>query len=576
MPRWLIHCALLLLFAVHTPLAATTPGGFRIAGVVVDSVSGAPIDRAAVTIGPVTSLDDTVTVLTSSNGQFLFAGLAAGKYRLTAGRRGYTFQGLDQHETYMTAIAVGQGLDSEHIRFRLFPEAVLAGNVSNDFGDPVRDARVLLFQRKIFSGAHTTSLVSRGATDDKGNYRFAHLAAGVYTVAVYAKPWYASSQGAGLRFADGIGIRQVGFPDSNVEHAPPIPESAPNPNLDVVYPVSFYSNAGTLDTATPLSLVPGGSFSADFTLHAVPALRLRVKLPAEASENFTHSPPMDETASDSTTTFAAAIQVSGEELENLSAQPVTGEPGYYEIFDAPPGELKLTASWLKNRGPYTEQSKTAQVSAESRIDMELPGPLASVSGTVQSNSRSNLTPEDDGEGLSPMLYLLPRGTENSVGTKIGEKGSFSLSLPAGQYEVSISGYGDSQIDSIKSPDAIVSGHIINLLPGKPVKLEVQLTIPNCSVAGFAMKEGKPIPGAMILLIPVDSAQNASLFHRDQSDSDGSFTLASVLPGRYALLAIENGWDLEWANLAVLFRYLPNGQPLELKPGSSVKMNPKVQ
>ena len=68
----------------------------------------------------------------------------------------------------------------------------------------------------------------------------------------------------------------------------------------------------------------------------------------------------------------------------------------------------------------------------------------------------------------------------------------------------------------------------------------------------------------------------SLYHRDQSDSDGSFSMSPLFPGRYILLAIENGWDLEWADPKVMFQYLPAGLPLELQPSASLTLNPKVQ
>jgi hypothetical protein len=81
---------------------------------------------------------------------------------------------------------------------------------------------------------------------------------------------------------------------------------------------------------------------------------------------------------------------------------------------------------------------------------------------------------------------------------------------------------------------------------------------------------------MILLVPQDPDQNPAQFHRDQSDSDGSFSMAPIFPGRYTLLALENGWDLEWSNPAVLFQFLPNGLPVELKPGATLNLSAKVQ
>jgi hypothetical protein len=62
-------------------------------------------------------------------------------------------------------------------------------------------------------------------------------------------------------------------------------------------------------------------------------------------------------------------------------------------------------------------------------------------------------------------------------------------------------------------------------------------------------------------VPQDPENNLPLFRRDQSDSDGSFTLSPVLPGRYTLLALENGWELHWSDAAVLKPFLANGEPI---------------
>ena len=81
---------------------------------------------------------------------------------------------------------------------------------------------------------------------------------------------------------------------------------------------------------------------------------------------------------------------------------------------------------------------------------------------------------------------------------------------------------------------------------------------------------------MVLLAPEDPKNNEILFRRDQSDSDGTFDLANVFPGRYRLLAIENGWELEWANPAVLQAFLAKSVPLEMKSGDHLKQTVEVQ
>jgi hypothetical protein len=81
---------------------------------------------------------------------------------------------------------------------------------------------------------------------------------------------------------------------------------------------------------------------------------------------------------------------------------------------------------------------------------------------------------------------------------------------------------------------------------------------------------------MIVLVPSDPVHNQSLFRRDQSDSDGTFTLASVKPGKYTLLAIANGWDLEWMNPAVIKPYLLAGETLEVQENGKYDVKVRVQ
>ncbi len=112
--------------------------------------------------------------------------------------------------------------------------------------------------------------------------------------------------------------------------------------------------------------------------------------------------------------------------------------------------------------------------------------------------------------------------------------------------------------TIKATGAKVTGHNIEIANAMPVRLIVTLSQGLGQVAGTARREGQPLPGAMIVLIPEHPENNIPLFRRDQSDSDGTFSLPNVLPGKYTIVAIENGWDLEWSNADTLDRYIKNG------------------
>ena len=81
---------------------------------------------------------------------------------------------------------------------------------------------------------------------------------------------------------------------------------------------------------------------------------------------------------------------------------------------------------------------------------------------------------------------------------------------------------------------------------------------------------------MILLVPENAEVNLPKFRRDQSDSDGSFTLLDVLPGRYRMLAIEDGWDLEWANLSLLQKRLEQAQRIDVEPSKTYQAVVQVE
>jgi hypothetical protein len=82
---------------------------------------------------------------------------------------------------------------------------------------------------------------------------------------------------------------------------------------------------------------------------------------------------------------------------------------------------------------------------------------------------------------------------------------------------------------------------------------------------------------MVVLVPTEPEAMRSLARRDQSDSDGSFSLHDVAPGVYTVVAIENGWDLDWARPEVIGRYLPHGVAVTVteRSGKLVRMAESV-
>jgi hypothetical protein len=102
---------------------------------------------------------------------------------------------------------------------------------------------------------------------------------------------------------------------------------------------------------------------------------------------------------------------------------------------------------------------------------------------------------------------------------------------------------------------------------RSLTLAVALAQQETTIEGVVHKGKKTFPGAMIVLVPPSGLPLRSFLRRDQSDSDGSFSLRGVAPGQYTLVAIENGWFLDWNHPDFLARYLPGGISVTVKESS---------
>jgi hypothetical protein len=88
--------------------------GFKIAGTVVNAITGAPLARAKVTVADTRYRARQIATQTDESGHFEFAGLPAGKYGLQGSRAGYLLSSYEQHEQYSTAIVTGPEFQTDH------------------------------------------------------------------------------------------------------------------------------------------------------------------------------------------------------------------------------------------------------------------------------------------------------------------------------------------------------------------------------------------------------------------------------------------------------------------------------
>lgn len=551
--QWMAMLAIgLVMAAAQTPektAASASPvaeSGFKIAGKVVDAQSGSPVTHAQVSVAPVTAREDLRTAESDESGAFLFTGLAAGKYALNVQSRGYVAQAYLQHDVHSTSIAVGPGLESENIVFPLGREAAITGHVTDDYGEPVRDARVMLFQAGLQTGRR--SVFSRGAavTSDLGIYHFSHLPPGQYYVAIMTSPWYAHSSPG----EPGLIASMPRNGDNSVRFNPPHQEK--NPALDVAFPVTFYPSATSSGDAARISLTPGERFVADISLRAVSALHLHVPVnPAGHDGDDNRGVRVRQQLFDG---VVVQVQAAGQKAGD-NAMAIAGlAPGHYLVDVISAGE----------GGPVSAQSLEIDALSDGEVSAGKERELTPVSGSVKAEAGSKAP-------LPNTLLLREKKTEMRYIARVAPNGDFDFRqpIPAGDYVIDVADSRGGTVKRILAEGTAradtVRGQSLRIGGTAPMKLTIELTEALGGIDGVVLRENKPAAAVLVLLVPQDPANNPALFRRDQSDSDGTFTLSAVLPGKYTLVAIEKGWDLEWMRPEVLKPYLRHGDAVTVEP-----------
>ena len=505
-------------------------GPYRIAGTVVNAKNGNPLSRCRVTIGAVTNRQSVLSVITNDDGRFEFH-VPAGKYSMGAAKRGFITSSYNQHEQFSTAIVTGADLDTESLVLRLAPNAVLTGKVLDEFGEPVRNAEIIVYHESHFQGVSRIVRYRAASTDDQGRYEVTPLNEGTYFVSAKATPWYA-----------------VHPPSSAVDTAGRL--SQVDSSLDVAYPITYYGDATEAEDATPIPVRGGDRLEADVHLTPVPSLHLILRFPEDRLSHGFMVPMLQKPV------FDGVESMQTGQIQNVA-------PGVIELDGVPAGRYMVR---MPDSNGQMKESADVDLSSGGDLDLSSGSATGKIKATVQIEGAASLP--------SALLIGLRNSQGRVSGTQLDAKGEASFSdVTPGKYDVVASSMTQTySVVRIVSEGETISGHALNVPAGASLIISISLVGGSVTVDGFAKRDGKAASGAMIVLVPKDPEANRDRFRRDQSDLDGSFTLPHVVPGSYTIVAIDNGWDLDWAEPAVLAGYLKHGQPLEVGDRSPTAMH----
>lgn len=523
---------------------------YMISGVVVRHGTNQPLKRARVTITRNDHPDQQVSLNTAEDGRFTFTSVPQGKYTLGVEYRGAQ-KTFEEDGFFSTGIVTGPALDSKHIIFQFPAPTSIVVKVLDGDNEPVQSAQVWLFRRRIASGWAQIELASQSYGDAEGVCRLAHLEPGTYYLGASGRPWYSQNrsmnQGPGLQPAEAS-------------------------ELDVAYPITYYAATQDPNAATPVNVAEGDSAQLQITLRAVPATHTSIEGIAGNPD-----PARGGQIDGQVMTTVEAIGPGGIRLQTNTSAYVSDGGGDRQIEGLAPGNYVVSLARFRSGSEGPEPLDTVKVNAvgDTKVTASDVASSTSVAGHLafENGEHADSLGIWLGQPASGQNAFCPAKPDGSFRCRMG--GALSGNIAPGAYEIRLLNTNTYYVKSVEVKGASYSSGLLDVREGAAVNLSVVAAKGLTKVNGIALKDGRPLSGAMILLVPRNSGHGTGI-PRDQSDSDGTFTLLNVKPGRYSLIAIDNGRDLEYHNPAVLRPYLLQAQTIEIPLPQSDALRVNVQ
>ena len=244
-------------FAQSAPPPAE-PALYRIAGRTVSAADGHALQGATVRIVNTKTQQAVASTLSGEDGSYEVTKLKADKYSLDAVTGGYLVSPYDEHDNFSSAIVTGAGVDTESLILRITPAGIISGRITDEAGDPVRNAIVTVYRENREEGSSRVTQFRNSTTNDLGEYELTSLPPGNYFAAAKATPWYAVHP---QLVNSANSVKTAG----SVDH-----------HLDVAYATTFYPDAMDSDDAIPIPVRAGDHVDIDMHLRPQAAVALTV------------------------------------------------------------------------------------------------------------------------------------------------------------------------------------------------------------------------------------------------------------------------------------------------------------
>lgn len=474
-----------------------------IEGQAVNAITGEPVKKAQITMN---SLGGRATAnlgaVTDATGRFVIENIEPGRYNLSAERNGFVRlqYGARGPGRPGAPLLLNPGQRTRDLVFRLVPQAVIAGHVVDEDGEPVENVQIQAMRYSFIRGKRQLTAPEGGSTDDLGEYRVFGLAPGKYYLSATYRRW------SGMMTQD----------------------RKPAESANEGYVPTYYPGTNDPANATAIDVAAGAVLTGvDLTLRKSRTVRIRGHVVNPTGEGLP------------SWVMIRVLPRGGAGVNfSMMGKSVQGRGGIFEIGDLTPGAYVLTAQWFDEKSHIVRQPiDIGNTNLDDVTVMLMPGLSLKGQVRVDGTGEVNLA--------SLNISLMPQGPLPMGGavTRVKDDGTFSLDdVNADVYSVTVRGLPPNfYVKSIRMGDTDGLEAGLDLTQGAGGLLDILISPNAGEVDGsVADPKGQFASGATVVLVPdAPHRERLELFKTAASDTSGHFSLKGISPGEYKLFAWED-------------------------------------
>lgn len=509
-------------------------------GHVIHAATGEPVRKAHVTLSSEADhyAADFVAI-TDETGQFRFADVHPGLYKLIADKAGFLAgqYGQAQSQDDGSLLKINAGDRMHDVTLRLFPAGAISGQILDAEGDPVPGEDVILWARHRRQKSAPFSPADSITSDSHGEYRFDGLMPGNYFV----------SAGPG----------SVGGPDAAKQVL--VNSQGKATNLHEFR--TFFPSALSLERAQSVHLESGQQETGvDIRMQRGPLLSVKGRIAGIVN------PKAEYELSSSLEAGLGWTSEIGKILPN----------GDFVIEGLPPGKHQLTLITHSMNGPKEIGSAEIELSDENITGVAItpfrPG-VVRVRVLQEGDEEQALT--------TGSVFLWPveqkaNFTQNEYQIS-PQNGVYVFdSVMPGKYRIGFTNAGQSYLKSVQSAGRPLDPESMELSDGASLDLVLTYSKNVASVSGdVELPEGQAKRALHVFLISESTSPVWGNISPAELDQFLHFSIGNIPPGKYTAFAAEDNDPDLWNNALFLNLVKSNGNELELeeKQHATVHLKP---